>query len=117
MLSNPIYVGRIRHKTLVHDGLHPAIVSPEVWDKVQAMLADQAGRDRGQGNAAQASPFAGKLFDETGDRLTPSHANKKGVRHRYYVSHRLVRQSGVAGSLRLATSSPTARAGDHRHPR
>ena len=95
MLSNPIYVGRIRHKTLVHDGLHPAIVSPEVWDEVQAMLAEQAGRDRGQGNAAQASPFAGKLFDETGDRLTPSHANKKGVRHRYYVSHRLVRQSGT----------------------
>ena len=36
MLSNPIYVGRIRHKHLVHDGLHPAIVSPEIWDEVQA---------------------------------------------------------------------------------
>ena len=95
MLSNPIYVGRIRHKTLVHDGLHPAIVSTEVWDAVQSLLAEQAGRDRGQGNATQASPFAGKLFDETGDRLTPSHANKKGVRHRYYVSHRLVRLSGT----------------------
>lgn len=95
MLSNPIYAGRIRHKQLVHDGLHPAIVSPEIWDIVQTMLADQAGRDRGQDNAAQASPLAGKLFDETGDRLTPSHTNKKGIRHRYYVSHRLVKESGA----------------------
>jgi hypothetical protein len=95
MLSNPIYVGRIRHKHLVHDGLHPAIVSSRLWDEVQAMLANQARRDRGQVNAAQPSPFAGKLFDETGDRLTPSHSNKKGIRYRYYVSYRLVRQSGV----------------------
>lgn len=31
-----------------------------------------------------------KIVDETGDRLTPSHANKKGRRYRYYVSHRLI---------------------------
>ena len=31
--------------------------------------------------------LAGKLFDETGDRLTPSHANRKGIRYRYYVSN------------------------------
>ena len=39
----------------------------------------------------ERSPFAGKIFDATGDRLTPTHANTRGVRHRYYVSHRLVR--------------------------
>jgi len=27
MLSNPIHAGRIRHRTLVHDGLHPAIAA------------------------------------------------------------------------------------------
>lgn len=39
------------------------------------------------------------MFDGTGDRLTPSHANKKGRRYRYYVSNRLIAQSGqrVAG--------------------
>ena len=94
MLTNPIYAGRIRHKHLVHDGQHAAIIEPEVWDEVQMRLADQAARARGSGNATRPSPFVGKLFDETGDRLTPSHANKKGVRHRYYVSHRLVKQSG-----------------------
>jgi hypothetical protein len=95
MLTNPLYAGRIRHKGVVHDGQHPAIVDPVVWEEVQAGLAAQAARPRGEGNGSVPSPFAGKLFDETGDRLTPSHASKRGFRHRYYVSHRLVKQSGV----------------------
>jgi hypothetical protein len=28
------------------------------------------------------------MFDDRGNRMTPSHSNKAGVRYRYYVSHR-----------------------------
>ena len=35
--------------------------------------------------------LTGKLFDETGDRLSPTSANSNGKRHRYYVSRRLLR--------------------------
>jgi hypothetical protein len=31
ILSNPIYIGRLRHKGQIHDGLHPAIVDPETF--------------------------------------------------------------------------------------
>jgi site-specific DNA recombinase len=41
------------------------------------------------------SPLVGKLFDETGERLTPGHAVKGNRRYRYYVSRSLLR--GVAG--------------------
>ncbi len=41
-----------------------------------------------------SSPLVGKVFDETADRLTPSHANKKGRRYRYYISNRLIVRSG-----------------------
>ena len=112
MLSNPLYAGRIRHKRLVHDGQHPAIIAPDLWEAVQAGLADNAARERGTGNSGERSPFAGKLFDETGDRLTPSHANKRGVRHRYYVSHRLVRAGSDVRRLRLAPAGAGAGAGD-----
>ena len=37
-----------------------------------------------------ASLLAGLLYDETGDRLSPSHAIKNGVRYRYYISQRLM---------------------------
>lgn len=91
ILSNPIYAGRIRHKGQVYEGLHPAIIEPVIWDQVQLMLKDGAPKARGTKRKATRSPLVGKLFDETGDRLTPSHSQKKGKRLRYYISHRLVK--------------------------
>ena len=41
ILSNPIYVGRLRHKGQNHDGLHPAIIDLETWDRVQQKLESQ----------------------------------------------------------------------------
>lgn len=41
--------------------------------------------------------LCGKLYDESGGRLTPSHTKtSKGVRLRCYVWHRLIKQSGEA---------------------
>lgn len=91
LLSNPIYAGRIRHKGQVYDGQHPAIIVPDIWDRVQQMLEGSASKARGAKRRATRSPLAGKLFDETGDRLTPSHSRKNGRRLRYYISHRLVK--------------------------
>lgn len=66
-------------------------IDPSVFDDVQERLKETSGRARGQfKSGAGTSPLAGKLFDETGDRLTPSHANKKGRRYRYYVSRRMI---------------------------
>ena len=98
ILTNPIYAGRIRHRKRVYEGLHQAIIAPAVWEDVQQALQQKAPHRRGEGKtASDPSPLKGKMFDETGDRLTPSHANKDGKRHRYYVSHRLVKQAGEAG--------------------
>ncbi len=90
ILSNPIYAGKIRHHKKVFEGQHPAIIEPYIWEKVQNKLTAVSAKVRGQSNVAHPSPLAGKLFDETGDRLTPSHTNKNGRRMRYYISRRLV---------------------------
>lgn len=95
LLTNPVYAGYIRHKQIVHEGAHLPIINPIRWQSVQDHLKAKASRARRKPNGAvEASPLAGKLFDETGDRLTPSHANKQGRRYRYYVSNRLVKRSG-----------------------
>ncbi|MFV2052277.1 recombinase family protein [Aliiroseovarius sp. YM-037] len=104
ILSNPIYAGRIRHRDKIFDGQHPAIVNPERWDNVQLQLQNGAAKGRARTTAKQRSHLCGKLFDEAGDRLTPSHTKtRKGVRLRYYVSHRLIAKSGEAhvGGWRL----------------
>lgn len=89
ILSNPIYVGMIRHKKIVHAGQHEAIIDPETFDQVQTLLQRQSTRERGNSKKTKSSPLIRKLFDETGDRLTPSHTTRNGIRHRYYISHRL----------------------------
>ena len=37
------------------------------------------------------SLLAGLIYDDAGERMTPTHANKKGTRYRYYVSPGIVR--------------------------
>jgi site-specific DNA recombinase len=40
ILSNPIYIGEIRHRGKIHAGQHPPLIERELWDKVQATLAE-----------------------------------------------------------------------------
>jgi len=89
MLSNPIYVGRIRHGGAIYRGEHRPIIGDDVFDAVQARLAEQAPRPRGTTVTRDIHLLNGLLFDEAGDRLSPIHAAKAGKRYRYYVSARL----------------------------
>ncbi len=100
ILTNPVYAGRIRHHAKVYPGQHDPLIDPEVWDGIQEQLRSDAAKDRTftrrnrDGTTASTSLLAGKVYDQTGDRLTPSHSKTaKGRKLRYYVSHRLVRGS------------------------
>ncbi|RYG99165.1 MAG: recombinase family protein, partial [Alphaproteobacteria bacterium] len=94
MLCNPVYIGEIRHKDQRYAGRHEAIVDRKSWDRVQTFLEDGSQRVRGKSRqAADRSPLTGRIFDETGDRLTPTYSKKKGRRIRYFVSNRLVDRS------------------------
>jgi DNA invertase Pin-like site-specific DNA recombinase len=99
LLSNPIYIGRIAHKGKTYPGQHEAIVPKDVWEAVQHKLADNRSDRRSHCNASHPSLLTGLLFDETGDRLTPTHANNHGRRYRFYISHRLMtaRSKDVGG--------------------
>jgi DNA invertase Pin-like site-specific DNA recombinase len=89
VLSNPLYVGEVRHRGVRHPGQHQAIVDRELWDKVQQQLHDHAMRRRLHAVKVELSPLAGKLFDPSGAGLTPSHARKGERRYRYYISRGL----------------------------
>jgi site-specific DNA recombinase len=98
ILSNPIYLGRLCHKGQIHDGLHAAIIDREIWDRVQHQLAQTQPRAVARPNAE--SFLAGKLYDDRGNRMGPSHAAKGGRRWRYYVSRALLKgRETDAGSV------------------
>jgi site-specific DNA recombinase len=86
MLRNRIYRGEIVHKERSYPGEHTPIIDQELWDAVQVQLAGNAAQRKAGGRIAQPSLLAGMLFDGDGNRMTPSHAVKKGTRYRYYVS-------------------------------
>ncbi len=39
LLSNPIYIGKIRHQDNTYDGLHEGIIDQELWDAVQSRIS------------------------------------------------------------------------------
>ena len=98
MLQNPIFIGRIRHRKLVHPGQHPAILDEALWRAVQDQLAAHRRNRPAQQQARTPSPLAGRLSDPDGRKMRPSHANKKGRRYRYYVSEDLIDSTVAAGA-------------------
>ena len=97
LLSNPIYVGEIRHKNLRHPGQHQAIVDRAVWERTQQQLQEHRVRAKSHDASLEKSPLIGRLVDENGDGLTPSHARKGERKYRYYVSRNFPAQ-GLAPS-------------------
>jgi hypothetical protein len=95
LLSNPIYVGEVRHKQERHPGQHEAILERELWERVQQHLRERAAQHRKRPTKASPSPLAGKLFDENGEPLYAQGAMKDGRRYRYYVSRELLRRSAA----------------------
>jgi len=90
MLQNRIYRGEIVHKGNGYTGEHEAIIDEALWDKVQAILSENRVNRANGKTGHEPSLLMGVLFDAQGGRMSPTHANKKGIRYRYYISRSLL---------------------------
>ena len=91
-LSNRLYIGEVLYRGETHSGEHKPIIDRPTFEAVQAKLAENA---RARRVRVESSPaiLMGRIFDDRGNRMTPSHSNKDGVRYRYYyVSHVLLQR-------------------------
>ena len=95
LLRNPIYVGEIRHKGVCHPGQHAPIVDRAMWDKVAKLLLERSTGCGARNSGMRSCVLMGKLFDESGEGLTPSHAVKGDRRYRYYVLRSLMKGSAA----------------------
>ncbi len=86
LLANRIYRGMIMHKGKAYRGEHEAIVEENLWDKVQARLQHNACGSSRRKKHQHPSLLIGKVFDGEGRAMTPSHAQRKVRRYRYYVT-------------------------------
>src|ERR1700746_848139 len=102
MLQNRIYRGEIVHNQQSHPGEHKPIIDRPLWDAVQTQLANKDTQREG-GKTRPPPLLSGILFDRDGNRMTPSHAVKKGTRYHYYVSGSLITKDRTkdSGGLRI----------------
>ena len=105
LLRNRFYIGEVNYKGKIHPGEQAPIVDRELFEAVQAKLA--AGANARQ-LKLRASPsiLAGRLFDDRGNPMTPTHTNKRGARYRYYVSHPILqKRNNEAGTVSRVSAS------------
>ena len=84
LLSNPYYAGFVLHKGHVYEGRHDALVSQELFDKVQAVLASH--RHAGERDRKHQHFLKGTIRCGTcGSQLVYSRHKGNGGEYEYFV--------------------------------
>lgn len=89
----------------MHTGQHAAIIDRTTFEAVQTRL-HAAAVTRKTGRRNTSFLLAGLLFDDRGHRMTPTHANKRGVRYRYYVSQSVLQNRKTEAGTIAQVAAP-----------
>ncbi len=90
ILKNKAYLGLVGHKGTWYKGEHQAIISEDLFNKVQEIM--QNNRNIRNKYEPHKSLLAGKLFDDKGNYMSPSWSTgSKGKQYRYYVSQAIIK--------------------------
>jgi site-specific DNA recombinase len=99
LLHNRFYIGEVTFKGEVLKGEQTPIVDNDLFEVVQAKLTEQANNHKSVRSTTEAL-LTGRIFDDRGNRMTPSHARKGGMKYRYYLSSALLHgAANRAGSV------------------
>jgi site-specific DNA recombinase len=66
-----------------------AIVDQDLFDAVQAKLNEQINNHRVSRTKSEAL-LLGRIYDDRGHKMTPSHVRKRGIKYRHYLSSALL---------------------------
>ena len=107
LLRNRIYLGKIVHKDLVHQGEHLPIIDAKLFERVQQHLAaNRVTRVAAADRRTERAMLSGRLFDAHGEPMSPAHSRgRSGRLYRYYVSASLQRGGNPSGELHRVAAS------------
>jgi hypothetical protein len=91
LLKNRFYIGEVVYRGELHRGEQEPILDRDLFEAVQAKLTANAVARQVRLKGSPAI-LTGRIFDDRGNRMSPTHSNKLGVRYRYYVSHAILQQ-------------------------
>ena len=105
LLRNRFYIGEVTFKGDVLPGEQPGIVDRDLFEAVQAKLKEQNNNHQIRRMKSEAL-LAGRIFDDRGNRMSPSHVRKRGIKYRYYLSSALLDgRPNKAGTIRRVPAS------------
>jgi site-specific DNA recombinase len=86
LLSNPLYVGKVRLKGELHEGEHPAIIKATLWREVTARLESNRREPEAQIPKPLKAMLRGLLFCAAcGAPMVPAYTKRKTCQVRYYA--------------------------------
>jgi site-specific DNA recombinase len=91
-LNNPVYIGMAVHKGTAHPGEQKAIIDRPLWDKVHAILGENARTRSARTRAQTPALLKGLIFGATGAAMSPTHTRKDNKLYRYYVSQDVLKR-------------------------
>ena len=92
LLNNRTYLGLAVHKGTAYPGEHAAIIDQDLWDKVHAILAENARTRSANTRAQTPALLKGLIFGPTGAAMSPTHTRKGNRLYRYYVSQDVLKR-------------------------
>lgn len=94
ILTNVTYLGKAKHKDKVYNAEHEPLVSQDLFNKVQAILAEPKRKRANRSRAESKAFLKGKLFGTSGQAMSPQFSRDKknpGKRYRYYVDQKAIK--------------------------
>jgi DNA invertase Pin-like site-specific DNA recombinase len=99
LLKNRTYLGETGHNGTSFPGEHEPIIDRGIFEKVQQLIESHGISRRGRCHEGGAL-LKGLIFDDRGNRMSPSFSVKGGVRYPFYVSSALLKgRKSEAGSI------------------
>jgi site-specific DNA recombinase len=97
LLTNPIYIGKIRHKADLYEGEHEAIIAPEVFRDVQERLRKNGLNGGADVRNRYSALLKGLLFCKAcGRAMVHTFTGKDRRRYRYYICTRAIKSGRAA---------------------
>jgi hypothetical protein len=96
LLNNQTYVGMAVHKGTAYAGEHAAIIPQDLWNKVHAILAENARTRSARTRAQTPALLKGLIFGPSGAAMSPTHTRKGNRLYRYYVSQDVLKRGPEA---------------------
>ena len=86
ILNNHLYIGKVKHKDKLFDGMHKPIIDEQIWQKTRELLSTNNKIQLPSSRVTTAPLLKGIMnCGICGSKMTPTYTKKQGKRYRYYI--------------------------------